>query len=125
MSKHCDVDILEVQNAALVQGTSATIIVVPTSLENKELYKLRYCIKWSDATGAEVLFISVGGTVYPVLDCDGEPVRIGKLRRRMLLCLKFINFTSTAPVINPHFRLLTKLCPLCLRTPEVTATVAG
>lgn len=121
MSCKCDIDNLRITNATLVQGTSATIIVAPTALEHGDLFRLRYCVKFQDATGAEVLFITVGATTYPVLDKLGNPVTIGRLRRRELLCLRFSNITSAAPVVVPHFTLLSKIYCQTIITPEIEA----
>lgn len=124
MSCKCDFDNLRVINATLVQGTSATIVVAPTALEHGDLFHLRYCVKFTDATGAEVLFISISGVLYPVLDKLGNPVTIGRLRRRELLCLQFSNITSAAPVVVPHFTLCNKLYCQTIITPDVEAVTA-
>lgn len=124
MSCKREFDDLRVTNATLVQGTSATIVVAPTALEHGDLFRLRYCVKFQDATGAEALFITVGAVTYPVLDKLGNPVTIGRLRRRELLCLQFSNITSAAPVVVPHFTLLNKLYCQTIITPEIEA-VAG
>lgn len=116
--KH-EFDDLRLINATLVQGTSATLIVAPTALEHGDDFKLRYCVKFQDATGAEVLLISINGVIYPVLDKWGNPVTIGRLRRRELLCLHFSNITSATPVIVPHFTLLNKLFCQTIITPDI------
>jgi hypothetical protein len=122
MSRRCDVDYLEVQGVALLQGLSATITAVPTSLENKDKYILRYCVKWTGAIGTESLLISVGGKLYPVLTKLGNAVAIGRLRRRELLYLVFSNVSTVTPVVAPHFTLCNELHPICVRTPDITAT---
>lgn len=115
------VDYLDIQTATLVQGTSATITCVPTALENDDRYLLRYYVKWTDAIGNESLLISVGGTVYPVLNKRGNPVTIGKLRRRELLYLTFSNITSATPAVTPHFTCGNEMCPQIIHTPPITA----
>lgn len=101
--RHC----LEVENAALVIGTSATITTAPETYTNKDIYELRYCVCFEDATGAEVLSINNGTTSYPVWDSDGEPVKIGRLRMGEVLKMTFI---STAPA---HF-VINCCCLYCL-----------
>lgn len=89
--RHC----LEVENATLVIGTSATITMAPETYTNKDKYEFRYCVDFDGATGAEVLSINNGTTSYPVWDSDGEPVKIGRLRRGEVLRMTFIS-TATA-----------------------------
>jgi len=116
---------LQLVNATLVQGTSATLTVVPETFMNTCVYKLRYCVRFQDATGTEPLIISSGATSFPVLDRFGNPVRIGRLRRRELLCLRFSNVTNGAPVtVTPHFTLLNELFCQSIITPEVVAAAA-
>jgi len=113
---------LEIQSVALTIGTSATITVVPTALENKDRYVLRYCVRWNGAQGNEALLLSVNGTVYPVLTLGGNPVLVSEVRRRELLKLVFSNITSTTPAITPHFTVLNCLASKCIQSP-VTTTV--
>jgi len=123
---NCREEFLEVQSIALTQGTSATVTAVPTALENKDRYKLRYCnLQFTDALGNEALLIIVNGTTYPVLTKLGNPVLLGQLRRRELLYLVFSNITATTPAVAPHFTLCNDIYCKCLRTPPViTATGA-
>ena len=118
--KNIEFDWLRVINATLVQGTSATIVVAPTALEHGDYFKLRYCVKFSDATGAEPLLLSIAGVIYPALDKWGNPVTIGMLRRRELLCMRFSNITTTTPTVSPHFTLFNKLFCQSIVTPEIT-----
>jgi len=122
--KRIEWDNFKLLNAVLVQGTSATITVVNTSLENEDGYKLRYCLKWTNATGAENLFITVNGTTYPVLTKFGNPVTIGRLRRRELLCLIFSNLTDTTTGTVPHFTLLNNLFCQAIVTPAIAPATA-
>jgi len=119
-----DIDTLQLVNATLVQDATATAIVAFTNIENRDLYRLRYCIKWTDAVGSELFNIQVGITggtpapvTYPVLDRDGNPVPIGRLRRRELLVLKFVSPNMSG--ITPHFVLKNCLFTQCIITPEL------
>jgi hypothetical protein len=117
---------LEISNTAptLVVGTSATLTIVPTALENKDRYALRYCVRWNGAQGNEALLLSVNGTVYPVLDLAGNPVVVSQVRRREKLIFAFSNITSTTPAVTPHFTVLGCLAHKCVQTPVTTAAAA-
>lgn len=110
---------LQVTDATLVQGTSATIVVAPEVLLNADIYVLRYCVKFQDATGAEELLIDDDGTVIPILDKFGNPVTLGRLCRRELL---YLRYSSIDPA---HFTLLNCLKCQTIRTVEVEAAAAG
>lgn len=110
--RHC----LEIENATLVQGTSATIVTAPYDYVNRDYYSFRDCICFTDSTGAEVLQISNGTTTYPVWDENGEPVKIGRLRRCDVYTLRFSSVTTA------HFTLEGCLPCLCIKTPELTAS---
>ncbi len=101
---------LQVINANLDSGATATIVVATTTFQNQGNATLRHTIFWGGATGAEKLQIQVGATgttptpiTYPVLNKLGEPVTLGTLCQGMTMCFKFVNPTTTPRVIPAHF----------------------
>jgi hypothetical protein len=122
---HNNVKHLEVTGATLVQGTSATLTVANTTLNNRDRCGLRYNVTFTDAIGTEPLLITTNGTTYPVLSKLGNPVAIGKLRRREPLYLVFSNITSTTPAVSPHFTLCNDIHCQCIVTPPIAATAAA
>lgn len=109
---------LDITNITVVAGTSVTLTVPTETFLNEACYNIRVCfsLKDSDATGAEVLLITSGGTTYPVLDKIGNSLQVGRLRRRELLELVYGN------VSTPHF--LAKNCLPCLVIKPVTVVAA-
>lgn len=115
----CGCDHLEPESATLVQDVSATVVMAPQTYENRCDYLYCYQVCFTGATGAEVLLISNGTTVYPVWDRNGEPVKIGRLCE----CETYeLRFCSVAPA---HFTVENCLKCLRLKTPEPTAAVEG
>ncbi len=104
-----EINFLQITNASLVQGVSAVIETAQVELQTQRLYKLRYIIKWSDATGIESLQIKIGVDLYPVLSRIGELVQTRQIRKRELLCLKFVNPNSFPVIVQPHFVVLNHL----------------
>ncbi len=117
-------------NANLDTNATATIVVANTALLNQDACGLCYMIGWTGAIGSERLQIQVGATgstptplTYPVLDRQGNPVLIGRLRQEQTLCLKFVSPVSSPAVIPAHFVLYNPLCPQILVTPVSVMTV--
>ncbi len=101
---------LQVINANLDSGATATIVVATTTFQNQGNATLRHTIFWGGATGAEKLQIQIGATgttptpiTYPVLNKLSEPVTLGTLCQGMTMCFKFVNPTTTPRVIPAHF----------------------
>ncbi len=101
---------LQIINANLDSGATATIVVASTTFTNQGIATLIHSIFWGGATGAEKLQIQVGATgttptplTYPVLNRLGEPVTLGTLCQGMRMCFKFVNPTTTPRVIPAHF----------------------
>ncbi len=112
-----EINFLQIVNASLSQGVSAVIETAPINLRTQGLYKIRYTIKWSDSTGIEPLQIKIGDKTYPVLSRIGELVQTRQIRKRELLCLKFVNPNSFPVIVSPHFVCLNQL----FQGPIVTA----
>lgn len=104
-------------DGSLVLETSNTL-----APEIGNIYLTRICISLrdSDLTGEEAVVIEVDGVEYPVILCTGEPLQVGRLRRRQFLKLLF-EFDSGD--VGGRFRVCSDVCPLCLRV--VAATAAG
>ncbi len=117
---------LEIINANLDTGATATIVTVLTLLDHQGVYNICYTIGWSGARGTERLLVQVGPTgqspvpiTYPVLNKQGQPVTIGTLRQARRLCLKFVNPNTSPQVIPAHFVLGNTQCPQIIVTPSV------
>lgn len=115
---------LQIVSATLVQGVTAALTVAPETFINTCVYKLRYCVRFEDAVGTEVLQIISGGVTYNVFDKFGNPLTIGRLRRRELLCLRFSSIVNATTATVAHFTILNELCCPTIRVPEIEAAVA-
>ncbi len=107
---------LEIVGTDFKKGVSATIIVTDILLEDQKTYRLRHTIRWVDMFGVEQLHLQFGLTVYPVVTKASESAMIGQIRRRELLCLKFVSpsaFPISFPtIIPPHFVVQNNLYPI-------------
>ncbi len=116
MNKPTQTRDLEIVGTGFQKGVSATIIVRDILLEDQKTYKLRHTIRWVDMFGVEKLQLQFGLTIYPVVTRASDPAMIGQIRRRELLCLKFVNpsaFPISFPtIIPPHFVVQNNLYPI-------------
>ena len=101
----CEMRLQLINATVTAVGETATLEVVSTPLIHEREYHIRYCVTFGRvATGAEDLSLIVGANTYPILTRNGQTVKVGMLRRRELLCLRYINPNND--VVPAHFVLL-------------------
>ena len=121
----CKNDILRISGiVSSTAGPDGTLVLETSNTLAPEIgncYFARICISLrdSDLTGEEALIIEVDDVQYPVILYTGEPLQVGRLRRRQFLKLLFEFDSGT---VGGRFRVCSDVCPLCLR---VVAAAAG
>lgn len=103
-------------------GTTGSLILstignVAPKIGNRYVTRICVSLKNSSLTGEEALILRVNGVDYNVRLFNGEPLQVGRLRRRELLKMTFV-FDASAS--GGHFRVCDGVCPLCLRVTTST-----
>ena len=113
--------ILRSESITVVVGTSMTIITNVAPVEDYACYALLIGTAFPTFAGTEAVSLSIGGTLYPLIDNAGNVVVAGKLRDGKLDCCfnvksaKYrLQFGSNGlPTAIPHFVVHEGLC--CMR----------
>lgn len=95
----------------------STIGNVAPKIGSKYITRICVSLKNSSLTGEEALILRVNGIDYNVRLFNGEPLQVGRLRRRELLKMIFVFDASAA---GGHFRVCDGVCPICLRVIDAT-----
>lgn len=112
--------ILRTENITVVLGTTATIITNVVPVEDYAIYILYIGTAFPTFVGTEAVSLSIGGTLYPLIDAFGNVVTLGKLRDGQFFdcgnvkTAKYrLGFGSNGlPTAIPHFVVFEGLCPM-------------
>ncbi len=89
---------LRIAGASLTSGV-VDLTTTEENLNHQDVYKFRWNLKWSEASGDEPIRINK----HFVVTKQSETLKLGTIRRRELLILRFVKPSAYPEILPPHF----------------------